>query len=278
MIQKFSGLVFTLLLSIQAFAVGDDWTVGAQQGAVGISAVSLVNVFSAGNNQAGTAYIEKPSVGIFYANSFALKGLNNFSLVAAIPIKKAGTFGLDIDYFGYSAYNEKKIGLSYSMKLMEELSIGVQLDYINSKFGGGYGSKNFFTFEFGLLAKPFKELTIGAHVYNPLPLKVDDATGEKLPTVLKLGLTYNIKDVVWITSEAEKDIRDAFVFRAGIDYKPVDFLNIRAGISTTPLMGTFGLGFNFSGLQLDIASAYHPQLGFSPQAGLSYGFGKKENK
>lgn len=255
-------------------ASGDNYSIGSVQSAIGISSTSIANVFSAGNNQAGTAFLDKPSVGIYYSNSFFMKGLNDFAFVGAFPIKKAGTLGVSVNYLGYNAYNDKKVGLSYSLKLIKELSIALQLDYLNTKIGNNYGSKNYFTFEFGIFAKPIKELSIGVHIYNPLSLTVDESTNEKVPTILKLGATYNIKDIVYLTAETEKDIRDEFLFRFGIDYRPIDLISVRAGITTQPITGVFGVGFNVKSLKIDLNSSFHPNLGFSTQAGLSYAFGK----
>ena len=272
---KFIFLLIANVLYCKTFASGDNYAIGSVQSAIIISAASISNVFSAGNNQAATAFIEKPSVGIFYGNSFFLKGLNDFAFVGAFPIKKAGTIGVSINYLGYNAYNDKKIGLSYSLKLIKELSIGLQLDYLNTKIGNNYGSKNYFTFEFGIFAQPIKELSIGAHIYNPLSLTVDEASNEKVPTIFKLAATYNIKNMVFLTAETEKDIRDEFIFRFGLDYRPIDILSLRGGISTQPITGVFGVGFNVKGLKIDLNSSFHPNLGFSTQAGLSYAFGKK---
>jgi hypothetical protein len=276
MIKSYKVIAFAIGICLfsKTFASGDNYTIGSVQSAIGISAASISNVYSAGNNQAATAFLEKPAIGIFYGNSFFLKGLNNFAFEGAFPIKKAGTLGVNINYLGYNAYNDKKIGLSYSLKLIKELSIGLQLDYLNTKIGNNYGSKNYFTFEFGIFARPIKELSIGAHIYNPLSLTVDEATNEKVPTIFKLAATYNIKEVIYLTAETEKDIRDEFLFRFGLDYRPIDILSVRAGISTQPITGVFGVGFKVKGLNIDLNSSFHPNLGFSTQAGLSYAFGK----
>ncbi|MBK8351824.1 MAG: hypothetical protein IPL21_09010 [Saprospirales bacterium] len=69
------------------------------------------------------------------------------------------------------------------------ISIGMQLDYINATIQG-YGARNLVTFELGIFTRPIPELSIALHVYNPAKIVIDKATGEKLPTVLRAGVTY----------------------------------------------------------------------------------------
>ena len=72
-----------------------------------------------------------------------------------------------------------KVGLAYAMKLGKYASIGVQLDYLNSK-ARDLDGKNFITFEIGALYKPIDQITIGAHIYNPVKWEVDEDTNEIL--------------------------------------------------------------------------------------------------
>ena len=52
---------------------------------------------------------------------YGIKELSHGALALALPTN-AGTFGLSYSYFGYSKYNESKIGLAYAKKLFEKIS------------------------------------------------------------------------------------------------------------------------------------------------------------
>ncbi len=50
------------------------------------------------------------------------------------------------------------------------------------------------------------------------------------------------------------------------------------GTDFNPAQASFGVGLNISTLKFDLSSSYHNVLGFSPQVGLSYVFGKSSTE
>lgn len=269
-------LGFALSVLPCSFALGDLRVAGARQIGMGLNSISMINPYAAYNNQAVGAYLERPSFGLYYAPVFIGLGVSNITGIIAVPTNKAGTFGISVNYFGYSQFNEKKVGLSYAMKLAKFISIGVQLDYLNAKIGNGYGSKNFVTFELGVLTKPIDELSIAFHVYNPLKIYVDKNTGEKLQTLFKLGLTYEAVKKFFISAQIEKDLKNKLIFRGGVEYTIKEIISLRAGVATDPVTGTFGLGVILKqGLNFDAAFSYQGNLGFQPHVGVVYTLKRK---
>lgn len=268
-----------LLFSVnKSLAGGDNLTAGARATAIGDASVTLCDVFSTTTNQAGLAFMTNYSVGIYADRKFVNASINNFNGAVAIPVNnKVGTFGLSANYYGYKFYNETKIGLAYARKFGDKFSIGLQFDFLRMMIFEN-GSKNFYTFELGFQYKPWKVLTIGAHIYNPVPYKVDKVFGDRLPTVLKFGLGYEPSPKVLLAAEYEQDIHYKPQFKGGIEYRPIKYLHIRAGVQTTPFNANLGIGVNVKGLNIDLASSYHPVLGFTPQAALIYSFAKKSKK
>ncbi len=263
---------------MSAFAFGDIRIAGAKQAGMGLNSIGMVNVYSAYNNQAAGAYLERPSIGLYYAPVFIGQGVTNVSGIVAIPVKKGGTLGLAVNYFGYSLYNEKKVGLSYAIKLAKYISLGIQLDYLNNKISG-YGTKNYVTFEMGVFARPIDELSIAFHVYNPLKIYIDKATGEKVPTVFRFGITYEAVKKFFISAQIDKDLKNKLIFRAGAEYTLKDLISFRAGVATDPVTGTFGLGVILKqGLCFDAAFSYQGNLGFQPHFGITYTMKKKKIK
>ena len=262
-----------------AIASGDNFTAGARATALGNASVTLSDVFSTTTNQAGLAFLNTYSVGIYSDRKFVNAAINNFNGAVAIPVSsKIGTFGLNANYYGYKYYNETKIGLAYARKFGEKFALGLQFDYLRMNIFEN-GNRNFFTFELGFQYKPWKVLTIGAHLYNPIPYKVEKKImGERLPTVIKFGLGYEPSPKVLIAAEYEQDIHYKPQFKAGIEYRPIKYLHVRAGVQTTPFNANFGVGVNVKGFNIDLASSYHPTLGFTPQAALIYSFTTKHKK
>ena len=271
-----------LYLSISVFqfsrASGDNFSAGARGAAMGDASITNADVLATTTNQAGIAFMNNYSVGIYTDRKFLNASINNFNGAVVIPVNnKIGTFGLSANYYGYKYYNETKIGLAYARKFGEKFSIGLQFDFLRMMIFEN-GSKNFYTLELGFQYKPWKVLTLGAHIYNPIPYKVDKIFNDRLPTVIKFGMGYEPSPKVLLAAEYEQDIHYKPRFKGGIEYRPIKYFHIRAGAQTTPFSASFGFGVNVKGLNIDLASSYHAVLGFTPQLALIYSFTKKQKK
>ncbi len=271
--MKKTLLVFYSSAAICQFSIaGDNSPLGSRSSGLGNASVSLFDVWSVQNNQAGLGWIKQISGGITYHNQFFVKELSTKAFGLALPVKK-GTFGLCISNYGYSLYSENKIGLSFGRTFGEKISAGISLDYFGTRISE-YGQKNSFVAEAGMQARPVKNLTLGVHVFNLTRAKLAVYNDERLPTVMRFGFDYKFSEKVFVAMETEKDIDKKGIVKAGIEYKPVSILHLRAGISSNPSLSCFGIGINFKQFRLDLSSTYHSTLGFSPQVGLIYEFEK----
>lgn len=263
------NLLIISFISINTIASGDNYHIGARQAAMGNTGVALSDVWSNHHNQAGLAYVDKLSFGVSGESMFLLTGVSTKAGVVAIPTK-SGTFGLNITSFGYSAYNETKIGLAFAKPFGEKLAIGVQLDYITVGLGENYGRASAFSIEAGILAKPNEKLSIGAHIFNPNRAKITAYNEERIPTVMRIGVDYVFSAKVLVDAEIEKDIDNKAVFKTGVEYHISDPLYLRIGIASNPFLSAFGFGINLKNFNIDIATSYHSVLGYTPQVSLTY--------
>jgi hypothetical protein len=246
---------------------------GARGAAMGNASLTFTDINSIFTNQAGLGYLEHLSFTAYGERRFVgADGLNSFLFGVAYPHKKIGTVGLSVHYFGYDKYNEQKIGLSYARKLFKRMSIGAQFNYLGTRIGE-YGTAHSFTFELGILAKVSKQFHIAAHTFSPVQVQLPN--GDVLPSLFKLGIAYIPSSQLRLTAEIEKDLENPFNGRFGIEYHPINILYVRAGVSTTPVMASFGLGLNMKGLKIDIAASYHTVLGITPSLSVSYIVGEK---
>ena len=247
-------------------------TDGARSAGLGGASVSLSDLWSVQNNQAGLGFQKTFIGGIVYQNPFMMKELSTKALGLALPVK-GGTFGILVSNFGYSLYSENKAGLSFGKSFGEKISAGISLDYFGTNISE-YGKKNSFVAEVGLQAKPIKNLTLGIHLFNPTRTKLASYNDERIPTIMRLGFDYKFSEKVFIAVETEKDIEKKAMVKAGLEYKLIKELYLRAGVSSNPSLSCFGIGINLKQFKLDLSSTYHSTLGFSPQVGLIYEFGK----
>lgn len=240
---------------------------GARGAAMGNTGVTFTDINSSFSNQAGLAYLENFSATVNAERRFLLSEIQSFSMGLALPTS-SGTFGVAANYYGFELFNEQKVGVSYSRKLVDQLAIGAQFDLLNTTIQD-YGNKAVVTFEAGILAELSPEFRIGAHVYSPARLKLIE--DEVLPTILTLGVAYCPTDKVYVTIEAEKDIEYDARVKIGIEYKLVEILLLRLGAGSNPTIASFGIGLGLdNGLSIDVGSYYHQILGFTPSVGISY--------
>ncbi|MCX7744237.1 MAG: hypothetical protein N2167_06690 [Flavobacteriales bacterium] len=270
---KFIHIVYcTFILS--GVSIAQNSPVGARSAALGNASVSLSDVWSSFNNQAGLAWLNQMEAAVYYENRFLLPELSSQGLALVIPIKKIGCFDLNFNRFGYSQYNENKFGLAYARNFGPIFSAGIQFNIHWIHIGEGYGDLVTASGEISFQVKPLSRWVIAAHVFNPTRTPLADYNREKIPTIFRLGTSYAFHEKVLATSELQADLDFHPIIRLGVEYHAIEQLFFRIGFSSNPVSPTFGFGLMIKGFKLDAAAAWQPILGFSPQASLSYKFGK----
>jgi hypothetical protein len=269
---------FMLVGSYSLLAGNDNLPIGARSAALSNASVTLSDAWSAHHNQAGLGFLTKATAGVYYESRFLLPELALSGAVVALPLaNKKGTFGFSYRNFGYKLYSESKAGLSYSRAFGEDLSFGTQINYQQIRIGDAYGNRNVLTFEMGVQYRVAKSLMLGAHVFNPNRTKLTEINQDRLPAVIRLGLRYNFSKNLFLSVETEKDTYNPAVFRAGLEYMAGSVLFLRAGFGTNPFSSAFGFGLLLKNLKVDFAGSFHPVLGFTPQASLTYDFARKSS-
>ena len=268
--RYFFTILLILIFNISLKALHPHQPVGAK--ALSMGGVSLLpaDFFSVFNNQAGLAMQNNWAIGFAYDSYLGIdKNLSLKSAAFLIPTN-SGTFGLTLNYYGYSAYNEKKIGLAYGKSLGDVFAVGLQIDYLSLSIGNEYGHAEAITFEIGILAKLSKSLQIATHIYNPFMVKMGKVNPETTPAIFKLATAYKIDDDMLLLAEYEQRTNTHGVFKIGMEYHLIEQIFIRGGLSTNPNLFSFGFGLNINGFNIDFGTSYHQVLGFSPKMALFY--------
>lgn len=274
--RNYSFCLFLLFLTVNLLAGNDKNTLGGRSSGMGNASVTFSDGFSVFANQAGLARLETLDGGLYAENRFMLKDLGMYALAVGIPTKSSGTFGVGVSHFGNDAYNEQQVSLGYGRLLFKKLSIGAALEFRNYSVAE-QGSKPIFTFGVGFLYNLNAKLAIGAHIYNPINWKLTDSDEDVAASIIKLGASFVPSDRITIVAEAEKNIDKAMQFKAGLEYKLISKLYLRAGFGTQPSATSFGIGLNLSSIKIDVASSFHPTLGYSPSVSISF-MGKKKKE
>lgn len=259
-------------LPMLVFSTGELQPTGARSAAMGRCSVASTDVWSIMNNQAGMAKLDRFTAGIAYESPFLLNELSAKSIGLAAPTK-FGVLGLSYRHQGYALYNEQKVGLAYAKSFGPHLRIGLQLDYLQTSLGDGYGNKGSVTFELGLQSDISEKLTLGVYAFNPLRVKLADFDNEKIQAIYRFGLQWKVAENFFALVDVEKNtgIRPV-VARLGLEYQVKDKFYMRTGTSTGQEIFSLGVGFHHHVFQIDLGAAMHQTLGFSPQASVQIGF------
>lgn len=260
-------LVFLLALSLNA-QNGTPAAAGAKGLAMGNTGTTHTGIYALFSNPAGLADLDQVSVTVFGEQRFLLSELTILNAGFAMPTK-SGNFGLQIQQFGFDKFTEQKIGLAYARALSSKISLGAKLDFLNTRIPE-YGSQATFTFELGLRSQISKTLALSAHVFSPLEVSVSE--DYDIPSVFSLGIAYKSSEKLWVTLEGEKDIDHPISVKAGIEYLVTENFYLRVGAATEPTLITFGIGYKKKNLSVDVASAYHQDLGMMPALSAIYSF------
>ncbi len=266
------SLCFLLIFSVCLHAGGLYFPAGARQAGMGRCSVSLTDFWSVQNNPAGIATLDRFQAGIFYENRYMLGSLGLKHIAVVCPVK-AGTLGLTLSHFGYSQYSDMKAGLSFARSFGPKFSAGLQLDYLITSIGNGYGSNGTVTFEMGIQTLLSDNITLAAWIFNPLNIKLDKEKKENLPVIFRLGAAWRITDHLLTTLECEKNSAwPLVVVRGGMEYAISQKYFLRGGFSTSLEILTLGFGWRIGRLQFDISSVMHQLLGFSTQFSMDINF------
>ena len=166
----------------------------------GRAGVNISGIEAIYMNQAGLAEIKDIAVDISAERRFNIQEFSNISIAAAKSLT-FGTIGMLISNFGFSEYNEQKFAIAYARRLHPNLLIGGQFDMLRYNIEK-VGSRNVYTFEFGIQLKINKDLFIASHVFSPGNVIVSETT--EIGARFRLGIMYKPSAKVFLLAEADK--------------------------------------------------------------------------
>ncbi|MCO5269277.1 MAG: hypothetical protein M9897_10335 [Brumimicrobium sp.] len=250
---------------------------GARSSALANSGVALIDIYSYHHNPGALGYLKEGLVGLSYEAKYALKELQQQSIALAVPLK-VGVISAGGQFYGYDSYRTTRAGVGYSIKLAENISAGVQINYLGMSLGNTYyGRKNTVSAELGILARLNNKISLGVSASNITRTKLSSYQDDRYGTILRLGAAYYILDNLMLTGEVEQEISKPTRLRLGIEYAPIPLLFIRAGVQGAPLDFAFGFGLVFGRVKIDLSSQYNQRLGWSPVVSLVVNFYKPKS-
>jgi hypothetical protein len=240
----------------------------ARSAGLGHLPVASLEAWSLFGNQAGLADMHSPSIFVTASQPYLVNGLHEVAAGLVLP-SKAGTFGLVLQRFGFSAYRQQKAGLAYGRFLSEVFLLGIQFDYFHTGLSN-QESRHSFTFELGILGKVSRDLELGLQLFNPTG-RLMGGEALALPVIYRQGLVWLISTKALVSALVEKESGRKINMGLGFEYGLLPDLQLRAGFSISPPMMGIGIGYRpGKGLQVNAATRFHQLLGPTPSAALCW--------
>ncbi|WP_316799410.1 type IX secretion system membrane protein PorP/SprF [Pedobacter frigidisoli] len=259
-----------LLISLVHFSSSAQNTLGPHLTALGGNGIAVRDVWAIQGNASAITDVEKATVSVAYIKHLFSNEISTQAAVFVLPLDN-NFVGAGYQQYGFSGYTESKATFAYSRKFGPHLSIAIKGNYHQVKIPE-YGSATAFSIDAGALYKVDK-FAFGVLISNPSRQKfVQSQVSSGIPTSVSVGATYFASDKVLIAGYFVRDIQKIADAGLGLEYKIMSILRLRGGFSVRQVKQYAGFGLNFNKLNIDMATAYDANLGYTPQIGLGYAF------
>ncbi|MGV3706663.1 MAG: hypothetical protein ACO1NU_14920 [Arcticibacter sp.] len=262
-------LFFLLLLAASARA--QYVNTGSRMVSMGNAGAAMQDVWSLQSNPAGIAGLLRPEVALTYQKNFPGTSLSTQAAAVVLPLQ-SNVFGLGLQRFGFSAYQESRLGFVFSRRFGDALYTALGFNYHQLSIPG-YGNTSAFSIDAGLQYRLTKALRVGASISNLSGSGYEESASESIPLEVSVGGAYQFSDELLCTASlgAGNDSSGSD-FRIGMEYNVLSCLALRAGLGMHPFNQNAGLGYKMEHVHVDIAISNHFVLGYTPQISLSYAF------
>jgi len=271
--------VATMALPCRAMFEEDGSSVRAEGMAGAFTAVAD-DASAAWYNPGGLAQVERIQFHGFYKLLYGGVGVNLHSGHAgfAMPVHRAGTFGLAVQETGFELHSERTLRLSHGLELVRDIGFGYGLTGYNVfQKGAGPEGEDLSGFGFGLdlgmLARIYRVWTVGFMVRNPNRPKIGKGPEAEVPVCLRFGLGFHPGQGIHSALDVEKEPGKSTNIRVGQEFRIIhDHLTLRAGVQTSPVQMAFGLRTGLSKMHLDYALKTHSMLPMTHNLGVMLEF------
>ena len=235
---------------------------------MGGATIAMPSLSSGLGNEAQLGLGNRLGIWAGSALPYGVEGWQTAHFQAIAGMGKYSGVGLGIEHSGTETYTEQRYRLAYGRRLTEAFYLGGSADVLRAS-AQEYGSATMATFGLSLLAHALPDVWVGAKIQNPLQQKIGE---DLVPTVLRIGASWKPTEILLMSFETEKDLERKPMIKAGLEYRPTSVLVIRTGMRSNQVARlAFGAGLRLkNNLCIDLASEWHPSLGLTPSAMISW--------
>ncbi len=258
-------IIMFVFIHFWAKASSEPFPIGARSWALGNANVSLIDPNAFFNNPASMAFLENKVLSASCHIPFGYTDLKTMSL-AGIFSFGTNALGIGMMKFGDKLFNRQNIGLAYA-KRNNRIALGGKISLLQENIIDERTHSTFIS-EFGIYTKISSKLSLGFHAHNLTRAALRPT--EKIPTTLRLGLSFLPTNQILLVIEAENQISNHTQVKAGLEYQIIKNVYLRTGISTAPILAHFGFGIRKKQFLFDAALIAHSTLGTSSHFTVSY--------
>jgi hypothetical protein len=257
-----------LVFSFHTASAGDPTVVaaGAAEAGMGYACIMKEGFWPAFHNQALLPYQNAFGAAVSYENRFGLRELGTEYAAIIIPAGKASLGGI-VSHSGYADFSRSSAGLACGITTGEKLSAGIQIDYFRERYAGEYGSSQALTFEAGLAISASEKVTVGIHIFNPLPPSLRK---KYMPSSIRAGAGIWLSGDLFTSAELRIASGHSLSLAAGFEFEAAGNVKIRGGYTSEDNRFSLGTGFLFRSMRADIAFITHQRLGISSNISLTF--------
>ncbi len=222
--------------------------------------------WSSFRNQALLPSFPGISAGISYESRFNIGELSTRTAAIIIPAGRS-SLGVLYSHFGFPHFRRETCAVACGLKLSDIISAGIQIDYFLEKTSGEYSNTHALTFEGGLVIIPAENITVGIQIFNPLPNSLRKTF---LPSAIRTGAGIKLNKNLFAGVEAELSSETRLLLRAGFEYEVATKFLLRGGFCSENSSFTFGSGYHFRSVDIDMGFVTHERLGITTNVSMVF--------
>lgn len=244
---------------------------GAQAAGLGFATVALQGNMGVWSNAAGLSTVRNRQILSGYENRYGLiAGLHAMQGAYLHPLRQS-TLGVSFYRFGDDIFSQHKLSVSAGHQ-MGQFSGGLRLNQHQYSMEGA-DTRFALAIDAGAMMKLSSQLRIGMHISNISQARVSRQTGERIPSILSVGISYQPDPGLNVLAEVAYELDHTPTVKVGLEYQPVKYVSLRSGVNSGPQPLFFmGLGLIHRVIHFDYALEMHQQLGVAQHVGLAYQF------
>ena len=183
--------------------------------------------------------------------------------------------GFEITSFGYDEYRESLFRFSMGKRIAKKWTIGIAAQYMLLQSLLFEENSGRISTDLGITYQPVENVLTALSINHLPSIKVGEKTVDNehiAPYSVRAGFKWQVINTVLITGSLEHSEEETVSGSFGMEYQPFDNFRIRAGLRSSPLKPSLGVGYDISGICFDAGLLYHPVLGVSMGIGFSFSF------